>query len=148
MIATARRQKHIREASALEAMELGARRLDWLAAKFQYSDIIAGAFAKAAADSAGGRRYLQDLMGMNGTMQDMRDGYALTRDLFERAWKNENRPYWMTNALSRFDAEIIRWIDRSKKMDELMRRWSRDRIMPRAEDMGIPRSLVVQRTMQ
>jgi hypothetical protein len=148
MIAIARRQAHIREKSALDAMELGARRLNWLAAKFQFSDIIAGAFAKAAADSAGGRRYLQDLMGMNGTMQDMRDGFALTRDLFERAWKNENRPYWMTNALARFDAEIIRWVDRSKKMDELMRRWTRDRIMPKPEDMGIPRALILRRTVQ
>jgi hypothetical protein len=148
MIGRAKQQAHIREKTVLEAMELGARRLDWLAAKFQYSDIIAGAFARAAADSANGRRYLQDLMGMNGTMQDMRDGFALTRDLFERAWRNENRPYWMTNALARFDAEIIRWIDRSKKMDELMRRWTRDRIMPRAADMGIPRALVTIRTMQ
>lgn len=148
MIAKAREQVHLREKTALDAMELGARRLDWLAAKFLYSDMIASAFARAAADSANGRRYLQDIMGMNGTMQDMRDGFSLTRDLFERAWKNENRPYWMTNATSRFDAEIIRWIDRSKKMDELMRRWTRDRIMPKAEDMGIPKALLLQRTMQ
>jgi hypothetical protein len=129
-------------------MELGARRLDWLAAKFQYSDIIAGAFARADSDSANARRYLQDLMGMNGTFQDMRDGFALTRDLFVRSWKNENREYWMTNAVSRFDAEIIRWIDRSKRMEELMRRWTRERIRPRPADIGIPRALLVQRPVQ
>ena len=142
-IARARQQPNLRETTALDAMELGARRLDWLAAKFQYSDMIAQAFVNAAADSAKARQYLQDLMGMNGTLQDMHDGFALTRDLFERAWKNENRPYWMTNALARFDAEIIRWVDRSKKMDELMRRWSRERIRPRGEDLGIPAALLV-----
>lgn len=142
MIAKARRQSQIRERTALDAMQLGARRLDWLAAKFQYSDQIAQAFVNAAADTVHARQYLQDLTSMNGTLEDMRDGFSLTRDLFEQAWRNENRPYWMTNALARFDAEIIRWVDRSNKMDALMRRWSRDRIRPRPEDMGIPAALL------
>jgi hypothetical protein len=142
MIAKARRQPQIRERSALDAMEVGARRLDWLAAKFQYADAIAQAFVNAAADSAHARQLLGDLGGMNGVLQDMRDGFALNRDLFEAAWRNENRPYWMTNALAKFDAEIIRWVDRSKKMDEMMRRWSRDRTKPRPEELGIPASML------
>ena len=141
-IASARRETQVRERTALDAMELGARRLDWLAAKFEYSDMIAQAFVNAAADSAHARQYLQDIMGMNGTLMDMRDGFSLTHDLFVRAWQNENRPYWMTNAVARFDAEIIRWVDRTKKMDELMRRWSRTGIRPRGEDLGIPAALL------
>jgi hypothetical protein len=138
MIAVARRQSQLRERSTLDAIELGARRMDWMAAKFQYADQIAQAFANAAADTSRARQFLTDLGGMNGVFQDMRDGYALTRDMFEQAWRNENRPYWMTNALARFDAELIRWVDRSKKMDELMRRWTVLRIRPTAADMGIP----------
>jgi hypothetical protein len=144
LIAKARKQTHLRELTALDAMELGARRIDWLAAKFQYSDMIATAFANAAADTvpAKQRQFLQDLTGMNGVFQDMRDGYSLTRDLFERAWRNENRPYWMTNALARFDVEIRRWVDRTVQFDQAMRRWGREGIRPRPEDIGMPARLV------
>lgn len=142
-IAQARRQAHLREHSALDAMELGARRIDWLAAKFQFSDAIAQAFVRAAADTSQAWNNLRDLSGINGILQDMRDGFALTRDLFERAWRAENRPYWMTNALARFDAEIIRWVDRTATMDQLNRRWSRDRIRPKPEELGIPAALLV-----
>ncbi len=142
LIAMARRQSHLREQTALDAMELGARRIDWLAAKFEYSDMIATAFANAAADSVHARQFLQDLTGMNGVFQDMRDGYSLTRDLFERAWRNENRPYWMTNALVRFDLELQRWVERTIKFDQAMRRWSREGIRPRPEDIGLPVKLL------
>jgi hypothetical protein len=138
----ARRQAHLREVTAIEATELGARRLDWLAAKFQFADAIAESFALAAADTTRAREHLRDLVGINGRFQDMRDGYALTRDLFERAWRNENRPYWMTNALARFDAEIIRWVERTQQMELANRRWSRARRVPRGEDLGIPAVLL------
>ncbi|HKS07313.1 MAG TPA: beta-N-acetylhexosaminidase [Gemmatimonadaceae bacterium] len=142
-LAKARRQAHLRELTAIDATELGARRLDWLAAKFQFADGIAQSFVRAAADTARAWENLRDLVGINGTLQDMRDGYALTRELFERAWRNENRPYWMTNALARFDAEIIRWVERTQTMEMLNRRWSRDRVRPKGEDLGIPAILLV-----
>jgi hexosaminidase len=141
-IAQARRQTHLRETSALDAMELGARRIDWLAAKFLFADFIAKAFANASADTARARQYLGELSGINGRFQDMRDGFALTRDMFEQAWRRENRPYWLTNALARFDVEIQRWVNRTAQFDLAMRRWSRERVPPRPEDVGIPERLV------
>ena len=147
-LATARRQAHLRQLTAIDATELGARRLDWLAAKFQFADEIAQSFVRAAADTSRARENLRDLVGINGKLQDMRDGFALTRELFERAWRNENRPYWLTNALARFDAEIVRWVDRTQRMEQLNRRWSRERVRPSGEDLGIPAVLLTPASAQ
>ncbi len=145
LIAQAREQRHLRELPALDAMELGARRIDWIAAKFQFADEIALAFTKAEdAARAGTVSWLElaELSGINGRLQDMRDGFVLTRELFERAWRHENRPYWLDNNLARYDAEIITWVQRTNAMDRARRRFARDRKLPTPEEIGIPRALL------
>jgi len=145
LVAQARLQRHLREPMALDAMELGARRIDWLAAKFQFADEIGLAFARAEAAAAAGTASwldLAELSGINGRLQDMRDGYVLTRELFERSWRAENRPYWLQNDLARYDAEIITWTQRINAMDRARRRFTRERKLPTAEELGIPRALL------
>ncbi len=144
-VAQARQQRHLREPTALDAMELGARRMDWLAAKFQFADEIGAAFARAEVSAAAGTASwldLAELSGINGRLQDMRDGYVLTRELFERSWRAENRPYWLQNNLARYDAEIITWTQRINAMDRARRRFTRERKLPTAEELGIPRALL------
>lgn len=146
LIAQARAvQPQLRERGALFAMEVGARRIDWLGAKFQFADEIALSFARTQDPSRTTPVTwvdLADLSGINGKLQDMRDGYVLTRELFERAWRLENRPYWLQNNLARYDAEIVIWIDRINAMDRARRRHARDRRLPTAQELGIPASLL------
>jgi hexosaminidase len=143
-IARAREQAHLRESSAIDAMELGARRLDWLAAKFQFTDEIARAFLTATDPTRTDVTWvdLAELSGINGRLQDMRDGYVLTRELFERSWRAENRPYWLQNNLARFDLEIGNWVRRIAIMDRARRRFARDRKLPTAAELEIPAALL------
>ena len=145
LIAQARQQRHLRQLPTLDAMELGARRIDWLAAKFQIADEVANAYARADSVARAGTATwldLAELSGINGRLQDMRDGYVLTRELFERSWRYENRPYWLQNNLARYDAEILTWTQRINTMDRARRRFSRDRKLPTPEELGIPRALL------
>ena len=145
LIAQARAQRHLRERDALFAMEVGARRIDWIGAKFQFADEIAQAFARTQDPSRTTPVTwvdLADLSGINGKLQDMRDGYVLARELFERAWLLENRPYWLQNNLARYDAEILTWVDRINAMDRARRRHARERLLPTAQELGIPASLL------
>ncbi len=144
LIAQARTQRHLREPDVLDAMELGARRLDWTAAKFQFADEIVTAFVKATDPTRTDVSWvdLAELSGINGRLQDMRDGYVLTRELFERSWRAENRPYWLQNNLARYDAEIATWVQRINAMDQARRRFARERKLPTAEQLGIPRALL------
>ena len=98
-VVRARRAGATREPSALDAMELGARRLDIIGRKFQFANLIATHYGQLYAqsrDSAGARTIqwydLADLSGINGRLQDLRDAYTQTRELYEAAWRRENRP--------------------------------------------------------
>jgi hypothetical protein len=145
LVARARAAQPLRETDALDALELGARRIDWIGAKFQFADEIAQSLARTIAPA---RKEpvtwadLADLSGINGKLQDMRDGYVLMRELHEKAWDAENRPYWKQNILAKYDAEIIRWVERINAMDRIRRRHAREGKLPTPEELGVPRALM------
>lgn len=134
----------LRETEALDAMELGARRIALIGMNFQFADEAVRAFERAyAAQSNASRRAanirdLADLSGINGRFQDLRDAYSLTRDLYERAWLNENRPYWLGNVLARFDIATQRWIVRADQATEARLLWQRTGKLRPAGELGLP----------
>ncbi|HRN53346.1 MAG TPA: hypothetical protein PK788_07605, partial [Gemmatimonadaceae bacterium] len=140
-IARARTQRHLRELSAVDAMELGARRIDWMGMKFQIADEVAqGVYALATLDTVTWKE-LAEFTGINGKLQDMRDGWVLTRELFERSWAYENRPYWLGNNLARYDVETQRWVQRINEMDAARRKFTRERVLPDPRALGVPSAL-------
>jgi hypothetical protein len=140
-IARARTQRHLRERSAVDAMELGARRIDWLGMKFQIADEVAqGVYALATLDTVTWKEFAE-FTGINGKLQDMRDGWVLTRELFVRSWMYENRPYWLGNNLARYDVETQRWVERINAMDAARRRFTRERTLPEPQSVGVPPGL-------
>lgn len=147
-VANARReQPSLRETDALDAMTLGARRVDFIGMKFQFADEITAMYARASAadTSRDGRtnagRELSDIAGMNGRAQDLRDGYTLTRELYERAWLRESRPYWLSNVLARFDKSTQLWIDRIDRLTQARREWNRTHRLPPADSVGLPATM-------
>jgi len=145
LIAQARRlQPQLREQDALDAMDMGARRLDLIGMKFQFAEEMVKAYA-AAADPARTTPVtwidLADISGINGRLQSMREAYVLGRELYEKSWRAENRPYWIHNVLARYDSAIQLWWNRSQMADAARREFSRTRKVPPPERMGIPASL-------
>lgn len=145
LIAQARRiQPQLREQDALDAMDMGARRLDLIGMKFQFADEMVAAYA-AAIDPARTTPVtwidLAEISGINGRLQTMREAYVLGRELYERSWRAENRPYWLHNVLTRYDSAIQLWWNRSLMVDAARREFSRTKKVPPPERMGIPPSL-------
>ena len=143
-VANARRmQPKLREGDALDAMQLGARRIDFIGMKFQFADEISAMYARASASdtSREGRtnagRELSDISGINGRTQDLRDGYTLARELYEKAWGRENKPYWEENVLARYDKATQLWIDRMDRITRARREWSRTHRLPPPDSVGI-----------
>ncbi|HWB32599.1 MAG TPA: glycoside hydrolase family 20 zincin-like fold domain-containing protein [Acidobacteriaceae bacterium] len=136
----------LREPDAVDAMELGARRMDFIGLKFQLADEMAADYAQAQNDAqspdkkikAQVGRELGDLYGVNGRMQDERNGYTLLRDLFESAWLRSNRPYWLRNILEQYDAAAQLWIARADKVHSVQRQWADSKTLPPAAEVGIP----------
>jgi len=138
----------LREPDAIDAMELGARRMDFIGLKFQLADEMAAGYARALAAStspdrkvrATVSRELSDLnsVGNTGRIEDIRNGYTLIRDLFESAWLRSNRPYSLRNVLEQYDYATQIWIARIDKVHSAQRQWTESKSLPTAEELGIP----------
>jgi hypothetical protein len=129
----------VANADALDALELGARRMDLIGMKFQFADDVRGAYARAADSTRkDAARELGDVSGVNGRLQDLRDGYGLTRALYESAWRTENRPYWLQNVLVKYDLAMQLWQSRADRFAQARAELSRTRRLPSAASVGIP----------
>jgi hexosaminidase len=128
---------------AVAALELGARRMDVMGMHFQFADEIVQAYARASdtTKAATAGRELSEIVAINGRAQDLRDAFALTRDLYEAAWRRENRPYALPNVLSRYDQAIQRWIDRMDRVSSARAVFGRTRRVPSPNEVGIPASM-------
>jgi len=143
LIAEARQAGNLREPEAVDAMELGARRMDFLAFKFQTAGDIAGTYQQLyqQQNDADARKHMSgrlwNLSGVNGRCQDLRDGYGYIRDLFKDAWLKENRPYWLDNVMAEYDAAMQLWIARAEKLRAAREQWLTTHTLPPPEAIGI-----------
>jgi hypothetical protein len=136
----------LREPDAVDAMELGARRMDFIGLKFQLADEMSADYAKALTDSISTDRKVRasvshdlgDMNGVNGRLQDIRYGYTLLRDLFESAWLRSNRPYWLRNNLQLYDHAAQIWLDRADRVHSAQRQWADSKTLPSAAELDIP----------
>ena len=129
----------VHNAHALDALELGARRLDLIGMKFQFADDIRRSYANAADTTRRDTNHeLSDISGINGRLQDLRDAYGLTRELYEAAWLRENRPYWLRNVLVKYDLAMQSWQARADRFAQARNEYGRTRKLPPSESIGIP----------
>ncbi|MCL2660434.1 MAG: beta-N-acetylhexosaminidase [Acidobacteriaceae bacterium] len=137
---------NLRETDALDALDLGARRMDFIGLKFQVSDEIAAIYAHALSlqNSKVKENRLavwddfDEINGINGKLEDMRNNYSLLRDLYEQAWLRSYRPYFLRNNLERYDLAIQMWLQRIDKLRAARRQWANSHTLPPASDLGIP----------
>jgi hypothetical protein len=136
----------LREPDAIDSMEFGARAFDFIGEKFQLSDEMAAGFARAQASSGSTDRHeraqvsreLYDINGVNGRIQDIKDGYSLMRDLFSQTWLRTNRPYALRPVLEHFDSTTGIWLTRMDKVRSAQRQWGDEHTLPSASDLDIP----------
>ena len=135
----------LREPDAIDALELGARRMDLIGLKFQLTDEMAASYAHALSlagskkkeDREDLSRDLNDINSVNGKIQDLRNTYSLLRDLYEQAWLKSNRPYFLRNNLERYDLTIQLWLSRSDKLRTAQRQYANTQTLPPASDLGL-----------
>lgn len=144
LLAQARAAGPLREPEALEALDLGARRIDFLAFQFQTADQVAATYLrlyngqKDPAIAPHVSRDLYFLSGVNGRCEDLRDGYNYLRTRYSDVWLEENRPFWLNIVSARYDAAAQRWVERSAKLAAARQQWSEHHTLPSPESIGIP----------
>jgi hexosaminidase len=144
LIDQARASGDLRETDALDAMEMGARRMDFIGYKFEAAQEIADEYDRAYAEQNDPSKKrdvyheLGTITGANGQCQDLRDGYGLTRDLYRAAWLQENRPYWLDNVTAHYDLAMQLWIQRANQFYQAASQYQRTGLLPKPEDVGLP----------
>jgi hexosaminidase len=139
LIAEARHNGDLREVEAVDAMELGARRMDFLAFQFQVAGEMADKYQQLYQkrnDAEASKHLASGLASLNHT-GDLRDGYGYLRDLFSDAWLKENRPYWLDNVTAEYDAAMQLWIGRGIKLRAAQHEWGVSHTLPSPESIGI-----------
>ena len=135
---------NLREQDALNAIALGARRMDFAMEKFELSDEMVEAYAEAYAhqkdksQSATISSLLYSMSETNGRCQDLRDGYSMIKNLYKQVWLSENRPYWLDNVLVQYDLHIQRWQKRADQIAQTHDQWSNTSTLPPPSQLGIP----------
>jgi hypothetical protein len=148
LLAQARAAGNLRETGAVDAMELGARKLDFIGQKFETADEIASLYRQVygwKGDTQNAKRIggeLYTISGNNGLCEDVRDGYNYDRLEYSTLWLRENRPYWLDNVMVRYDMATQLWVQRSARFREAQQTWHAHHDLPSPEELGIPSAQV------
>ncbi len=144
LVDQARAAGGLQNPEALDALELGARRIDFVGLKFEAADDCVNLYNQALAlQNDPARRHevgekLYTIGSNNGRLEDIRDGYALLRGLYQQAWLRDNRPYWLQIDMSRYDRATELWIGRSHEWSRVIEQWYETHNLPGAADAGLP----------
>ena len=128
---------------ALDALELGARRIDFVGLKFQAADESVALYSQARS-MAGIKSRRDDVEAKlytiganNGLLQDIRDGYSLLGGLYRQAWLHDNRPYWLENNQARYDRSAQLWIGRSDRWNLVLEQWWNTHTLAPPAEVGL-----------
>jgi hypothetical protein len=143
--AAARLEKHTLEnGEALDALELGARRMDFIGLKFQSAQDCVALYSRAQALAGDTSRWseiediLETIGSNNGRLEDIRDGYTLLGQLFSQAWLRDNRPYWLDNNRDRYDRAAQLWMSRAERWGQVTGHWEDTHTLPPLSETGFP----------
>jgi hypothetical protein len=144
LLAEARAAGKLENPEALDALELGARRIDFVGLKFQAADESVALYNQAQALAGDKSRWnevpvmLETIGSNNGRLEDIRDGYTQLRELYREAWLRDNRPYWLENNLARYDQAAQLWIGRGDRWNLVLQQWWETHTLPAPEEVGLP----------
>lgn len=144
LLAEARAAGKLENPEALDALELGARRIDFVGLKFEAATESAALYNQALGLAADKSRWgevaemLETIGSNNGRFEDIRDGYTQLGELYREAWLRDNRPYWLANNQARYDRAAQLWVDRSERWNLVLQHWWDTHTLPPAVEVGLP----------
>ncbi len=134
----------LRETDAIDAMEMGARRLDFLGYKFEAAQQMVEEYRLAYSeqnDPVGRHDVIHELgtiTGVDGQCSDLRDGYGLMRDLYRAAWLKENREFSLDTVMAQYEMAMQLWIQRGNTFEDVIHGWYQTHTLPTPESLGLP----------
>ena len=144
LLAQARAAGKLENQEALDAMELGARRIDFIGTKFQFAQDSINLYSQAQklADDKSHwdevSEALYTIGSANGRLQDIRDGYSQLGELYRQAWMRDNRAYWLANNMALYHRATQMWVGRAMAWQNVIQNWWNTHSLPPAAQVGLP----------
>jgi hexosaminidase len=126
-------------AETLDAMLLGAWRLDALGMKAQFTKEINDYYWDAYLNQNDAQRVsrdLEEITSINARLEDLRDSTNRVRTMYEKAWLAENRPYWLNNVLVRYDNLASLYQTKIEQVSEARVQYRELKTLPSPESLG------------
>ncbi|HTS68957.1 MAG TPA: glycoside hydrolase family 20 zincin-like fold domain-containing protein [Terriglobia bacterium] len=98
-----------RNGDLLDYTEFAARRFDYLGQKAIYTKLLVDYYSQAQSQTADPANVRRNFGRMVHLLQGIYPQNALLRDLYQKLWMGENRPYYLGNILARYDEEARCW---------------------------------------
>jgi hexosaminidase len=129
-----------RNVQTLDAMSLAARRFDHMGRRAQ----VVGQFSRDYWDAylnLGDRSRVRRLRSYSGavynSLREMAEELSELRETYRAQWLRENRPYWLTSVLARYDLAVARWLTRSKQIEDALREYDQTSTLPAPSEFGL-----------
>jgi len=122
-----------RNGDLLNYTEFSARRFDFLGQKAIYVKYIGDLYSQAQAQASDPHAVHPALERINDLTDDMGHQTTLLRDLYQKLWLGDNRPYFLGNILARYDEELGRWEEAEKRIRHNRRIYDQHALPPLIE---------------
>jgi hexosaminidase len=123
----------------LDDIVFAAWRLDTLGLKIQFTSEIDHFYWDAYQNQGDPKRVEYDfdeIMGINGRLQSLRDAITELRKMYVEAWNRENRSYWLENVLVRYDNLASEVQAKIVAAQEAGRQYDTAKTLPPPEQLG------------
>ncbi len=134
------RPKVRRNVQMLDSMRLAARRFDHMGRRAQVVAQLSRDYWDAYLN-LNDRRRVRRLRSYSGAiynnLREMAEELTELREAYRAQWLAENRPYWLTSVLARYDLAVSRWLSRSKQLEEALRVYDQTSTLPAPAEFGL-----------
>src|SRR5712692_9439593 len=129
-----------RNRATLSAMRLAAQRYDHLGRRMEVMKKFSDQYWEAYLN-LGDRAKVRKLRYYSGAiynyLREMAEELSILKESFRQQWLAENRPYWLDSVLARYDGMIRVWLNQSRVMDEVLRKYELTSTLPNPEEFGL-----------
>lgn len=134
------RERARRNRETLASLEFAARRFDHLGRRYQVMQKFSDQYWDAYLN-LGDRVKVRKLRYYSGAiynnLREMAEELSILKAGYRRQWLAENRPYWLESVLARYDQMIFIWLNKSRQMDEALRKYEATSTLPNPEEFGL-----------
>jgi hypothetical protein len=134
------RAKAKRNAQMILSMRFAAQRFNHLGRRYQAAEKFSREYWSAYSNMTD-KRQVNRLRRYTGAiyneLREMAEELSTLKEAYRKQWLAENRAYWLESVIARYDQAIQTWLNKSKQLEDALRLYETNSILPDPEEFGL-----------